>query len=398
MFTLLNVQGLIGGRYNKLNSMELKQVFASSDIIMFTEAWSNDWYDYHVYGFNYYILHRTIKHRRAQRDSGGLIIYISDKLRSSADDSLLKTVDDSIIWLKLKGTVFGLQNDLFLCLCYNISSGSSREAFLDDNIFDLILDDMVFFEDKYGQCNFFIAGDLNARVGNRSDFVENEFLHKLEMLPDDYVEDTFLSRSSQDKVINEYGNYLLNFCKASGLRIMNGRIGSDSGIGKFTCVTENCCSVVNYVLCRPDLMKYLNSFSVEEPNICSDHCEIKFSFGRSKCNDKEAYDDAFQHTEYTYKWDMDGKEGFIQTLRSDVIQDRLNRITNELQIVESQTDIDSNLSCFYGIIDDVCSPAFKKKLNNKKSNLYNTHTHSKNQQWFDSECNEQQKQFYTFFA
>ena len=86
---------------------------------------------------------------------GGLIIYISDKLQSSADDLLLKTVDDSIIWLKLKGTVFGLQNDLFLCLCYNIPSGSSREAFLDDNVFDLILDDMVFFEDKYGQCNFF---------------------------------------------------------------------------------------------------------------------------------------------------------------------------------------------------------------------------------------------------
>ena len=43
---------------------------------------------------------------------------------------------------------------------------------------------------------FFIAGDFNARVGNRSDFVETEFLHKLEILPDEYVEDTFLSKSS----------------------------------------------------------------------------------------------------------------------------------------------------------------------------------------------------------
>ena len=90
-------------------------------------------------------------------------------------------------------------------------------------------------------------------------------------------------------------------------------------------------------------------------------------------------------------WNMDGKEGFIQTLRLDVIQDRLNRVTNELQVIESQTDIDSNSSCFYDIIDDVCSPAFKKKLNNKKAN--NKHTPSKNQQWFDSECKEQQKHF-----
>ena len=71
MFTLLNVQGLIGRRYNKLNSKEFKKMFVSSDIIMFTEAWSDDCYDYHVDGYNYYILHRTIKHRRAQRDSRG---------------------------------------------------------------------------------------------------------------------------------------------------------------------------------------------------------------------------------------------------------------------------------------------------------------------------------------
>ena len=49
---------------------------------------------------------------------------------------------------------------LFLCLCYNIPSCSSREAFSNDNIFDVILDDMLLFEEKYGQCNFLITGDL----------------------------------------------------------------------------------------------------------------------------------------------------------------------------------------------------------------------------------------------
>lgn len=80
------------------------------------------------------------------------------------------------------------------------------------------------------------------------------------MLPDDYVEDIFLCRVSHDKVTNEYGNYLLNFCKASGLRIMNGNLGSDDELGKFTCVTENGCSVVDYVLCKPDLMIFLQIF------------------------------------------------------------------------------------------------------------------------------------------
>ena len=93
----------------------------------------------------------------------------------------------------------------------------SRGTFLDDNIFDLIVDDMVFFEDKYGQCMFFVAGDFTARIGNQADFVENEFLHKLEMLPDDYVEDIVLNRASQCKVTNEYGNYSLIFVRPRGL-------------------------------------------------------------------------------------------------------------------------------------------------------------------------------------
>lgn len=83
----------------------------------------------HVDDFNYHILHRKSKHKRAQRDSGGLIIYISDTLRPKADDILLKSVEDNILWLKLKGSVFGLQNDVFICLCYNVPLGSSREIF-----------------------------------------------------------------------------------------------------------------------------------------------------------------------------------------------------------------------------------------------------------------------------
>ena len=44
---------------------------------------------------------------------------------------------------------------------------------------------------------FFITGD----VGTRPDFIEHEFLHKLDMLHDDYVEDIFLNRVSQDNVV-----------------------------------------------------------------------------------------------------------------------------------------------------------------------------------------------------
>ena len=37
----------------------------------------------------------------------------------------------------------------------------------------------------------------------------------------------------------------LVFCKQTGLRIMNGRMGNDSGIGCYTFVGHRSCSVVN---------------------------------------------------------------------------------------------------------------------------------------------------------
>ena len=178
---------------------------------------------------------------------------------------------------------------------------------------------------------------------------------------------------------------------------MNGRMGNDRGIGKFTCVTENGCSVVDYVLCRPELMHFFNSFVVLEPNILSVHCAINFSFGKLKHIDDVADDDTSQHIEYTYKWNADGKEEFIQSLRSDVIQDRLNSIANDLQFIESQTDIDSNLSTFYEIIDDACSPTLKKYIDTSQYSNNYVHTETKSQnRWFDSECIAQQEQFYNF--
>ena len=181
----------------------------------------------------------------------------------------------SIIWLKLKGSVFGLKDDLFLCLCYNISVGSSREAFLENNIFDTLADDITYFESKQ-TCNFLIAGDLNARVGSRPDFVKNKYLFNLNMMSGDYEEDIVLRRVSQDKISNEKWYIFVRFCKLTGMRIMNGRVGEDAVVGKYTCVKENGRSVVDYALCRPDMMPYFNTFSVGDPNICTDHCAISF--------------------------------------------------------------------------------------------------------------------------
>jgi hypothetical protein len=38
-----------------------------------------------------------------------------------------------------------------------------------------------------------------------------------------------------DKSKNKLGNLLLNFCKGKSMFIVNGRVGNDKNIGRFTC-------------------------------------------------------------------------------------------------------------------------------------------------------------------
>ena len=56
----------------------------------------------------------------------------------------------------------------------------------------------------------------------------------IDILPTDYETDEVMPRSSQDKIINANGRKLLDVCKLNTLRIANGRLGSDRGVGKYT--------------------------------------------------------------------------------------------------------------------------------------------------------------------
>ena len=57
-FCVLNIQGLKGKSYNKLDTREIQQLFSTNDILLFTETWGNDSWLYDVDNFNYFVLNR----------------------------------------------------------------------------------------------------------------------------------------------------------------------------------------------------------------------------------------------------------------------------------------------------------------------------------------------------
>ena len=124
-----------------------------------------------------------------------------------------------------------------------------------------------------------IAGDLNARTSEHNDFCEilNDKEEIYLNLPDDDMDSnlSICKRYSQDKVINANGSDLLQFCKLSGFRILNGRIVKDNRIGKYTYCGSSGRGVVDYILCKQRDFSYITNFEVLPETIYSDHCQLQ---------------------------------------------------------------------------------------------------------------------------
>ena len=87
-------------------------------------------------------------------------------------------------------------------------------------------------------------------------------------------------RCNEDGVINKYGRSLLNFCINTELKIANGGMFDDKGIGRYTYYSPMGASTIDYMILREDYM--ISKFEVLPKLVESDHCPIKFHIFNSK--------------------------------------------------------------------------------------------------------------------
>ena len=302
-FAFLNVEGLVTKKMNKLQCAEIKDLFQNNEIVLFNETWTSEMSNLDVENFEYFALHRTQRKINAKRDSGGIIIYVRSELYNS--NMLVKTDCDDIIWLKFEPGIIS-DKTLYLCLCYVLPSGTSRQPIVETSVFDRLSDDIALFQSYHNdsECSFIVCGDLNARTKDLPDMVVDDNSIHLP-LPDDYILDEFIPSTSQDKNMNSNGTLLLEFCKQTNMRILNGRHGSDKGVGKFTCHTHRGQSVVDYVLVSTDILPLICSFDIGEPNILSDHSILHVSiWSKSQFADNTPSDEEnATFIQYKYAWD-----------------------------------------------------------------------------------------------
>jgi len=123
-----------------------------------------------------------------------------------------------------------------------------------------------------------LMGDLNGHTQTQHDFNSFDSENDPIPLPLNYSADANLERRNHDtRPADNRGKDILDLCKFSGMRIINGRKLGDTN-GKFTCYSKNAYipSVIDYLIVDKTLFSDINYFRVDSLTTLSDHCRIYF--------------------------------------------------------------------------------------------------------------------------
>ena len=141
------------------------------------------------------------------------------------------------------------------------------------------------------------------------------------------------------------------------------------------------------------------TFEVQELNILSDHCLIKFGFAFScdRVNNQEK--DQYETINSKYKWNSVRKEDFINRIQQNLVIDQLNSLNTNISSCSNGEEIESCVSSFVHIIDEVSAPLFKKTFHNhdnfdSSESSNKPFSYKNDAPWFDDTCRDKRFYFY----
>jgi len=247
----------------------------------------------------------------------------------------------------------------------------------DDHNYDLwsqVENVIVKCKSDFNDPNVLIMGDLNARIGTENDFIEND-TNMFIPVPDNYDTDDVLPiRKSKDKTVNNFGRKLLDFCKTTGMRVLNGRTKGDEE-GNFTFISHTGKSVVDHALSSVQFLCTIVSFTVGS-NPESDHMpittnvDLKINSSDLDSDDRGTPDNTFNPVKYF--WNSRYKDSFIRT-----VQSLISDVSKCVQYDNVNECVNKLCDVFYA-----AGKAMKCKQRSVKGNVMQ----SNSKPWYDDEC------------
>jgi len=315
------------------------------------------------------------KSARAPRAFGGLLIGIKHSIFKGV--TFMKHRNSEFMWFKLDKLFFGLHSDIYVCSLY-ISPANSSYSFHRDDIFTLIEEDIVKFS-AVGDC--LLVGDFNARTSTVADFIENDLVHHGIDIAG-YVVDTPLHRNNKDNhCIDTHGKSLIDLCKGSNMRILNGRKLGDLQ-GHFTCYNHiGQPSVIDYMICSTDLFSNITFFHVNDLTPHSIHCMIschmQVNLSSNICDEIPLNDPPSQ-----FIWNANSPYLWHTMINQQSVKTQFDEFTND---INDDQDVDDLVLRFNDIIYDVSK---KAGIHRKRKNSVPVSKKSvrKIKKWYDNDC------------
>ncbi|KAK3101032.1 hypothetical protein FSP39_000386 [Pinctada imbricata] len=369
-----NIEGLTS---DKINSQSFIDSISKFNIISLVETWANDTeHNNDIPGFKLVEIRNRTKHCKARRNSGGIKVFAKSNI-SKGIKKMRKTHTD-IVWLMLDHTFFNTNKDIYLAIVYVSPENVKSKAQNIDMIYTQLLADICEFS-RLG--HIILQGDFNAYTNTHPDFVVDDNSNP-PCLNENvcYINDVKLPRNNLDpKYSNKSGKNLLDICKETGLRILNGRKIGDLK-GNLTCFTYNGCSVVDYTIVSKEIYNLIGYFEVHEFSSLSNHCPISCSILTSYLVDKTSKLE-LNPLPAKFVWDNDSISKYIENINKKGNVDKFKNFTSrEFHSINSAIDEFNNLL--------LTVARESTKVIHPKAKVKNIKKKQKNKPWFNESCRD----------
>merc|ERR1712240_899906 len=156
------------------------------------------------------------------------------------------------------------------------------------------------------------------------------------------------TRINSDTTVNNYGELLINFCKVTNLKIVNGRMGYDSDKGDMTFSGPAGSSTIDYCIATPDFFPYIKDFQVDVPDqsLSDFHSPIILTLNKKPnivYEEEITTESDIQYEKINSKWCENKKAEF----QSNFDQNKINELRQLLATFQTngtnQTELDATV-------------------------------------------------------
>lgn len=319
------------------------------------------------------------------------LAILAHKKNDKFYELLKNTTSKHVIWLLVGKNSKSL--DFVLGAVYIPRAASIDSS---EKIFEEIFLDIVEIEAKY-DLPFILMGDFNARTSVVSDFLDFEVeISDYTGYSDNYSQNLKLLNlckrfNSDKKDVDINGKGVINLCKNFNMNIVNGRFGSDKGVGDFTCFKSEAGTVIDYVLASDCLLPHVTDFAIGnfDQTLSDVHCPLFFGISdyqdsnNSSINIQESVNVQKQQI-FIKKW----KPGINDQFKNSFSPQETTRLHSEIDRLyntssTSQEDVDGLVCEINSLFIETAKSVGLCKNPRKTTNYTRIFP---NKPWFNNSC------------